>query len=56
MMTGAKPDVSQPRISFKSGSRGSFRLLKWIVLVTLLVLILLALFLPDRDLAGLDLF
>jgi hypothetical protein len=51
MMTRVKPEVSQPRFSFDSESRRHFRLLKWIVLVVLLVLILLALFLPDRGLA-----
>jgi hypothetical protein len=43
--------LSRTGISSKSNSGGSLRLMKWLVLIALLVLLLLALFLPDRGLA-----
>jgi hypothetical protein len=44
--------LSRARVSSIDKSGGSVRLLKWLVLVALLVLLLLAIFLPDRGLAA----
>ena len=51
-MSRVKRGVFQPHFSSKPGSRSALRLMKWLVLIALLVLILLALFLPDRGLAA----
>lgn len=54
MMSRVKRGVFQPHFSPKTASRRALRLMKWLVLIALLVLILLALFLPDRGLAAHD--
>ena len=54
MMNRVKRGVFQPHISSKTESSSALRLMKWLVLIALLVLILLALFLPDRGLAAHD--
>lgn len=51
MVNASKRDVPQTSLSSRIASHGSFRLMKWLVIVVLLVLLLLALFLPDRGLA-----
>lgn len=47
-------DDSSPRFSSKYKSNGALPLIKWLVLIALLVLLVLALFLPDRGLAALN--
>ena len=51
-MNAMKSDFRQPDHSWKGESRGTLRLMKWLVLIALVVLVLLALFLPDRGLTG----
>ena len=54
MMSRVKRGIFQPHFSSKTESSSALRLMKWLVLIALLVLILLALFLPDRGLAAPD--
>jgi hypothetical protein len=54
MMSRVKRGIFQPHFSSKTESSSALRLMKWLVLIALLVLILLALFLPDRGLAAHD--
>ena len=54
MMSRIKRGIFQPHFSSKAESSSTLRLMKWLVLIALLVLILLALFLPDRGLAAHD--
>ena len=54
MIIPAKSGLSQASSSSKHKSGGSLRLMKWLVLIALVVLLLLALFLPDRGLAAPD--
>ena len=51
-MNAAKDNSPGSKTPSKNVSRGTIRLMKWIVLIVLLVLLLLALFLPDRGLAA----
>jgi hypothetical protein len=51
MVNASKPEVPPTSLASRITSHGSFRLMKWLVIVVLLVLLLLALFLPDRGLA-----
>ncbi len=53
-MNAANRDVPRPSLSSKNKSHGSLRLMKWLVLIALVVLLLLALFLPDRALTAPD--
>ena len=51
MTNPANSDLSQASSPSKNKSGESLRLMKWLVLIALVVLLLLALFLPDRSLA-----
>lgn len=51
-MKATNRDVSRVKFASKSTSGGTLRLLKWLVIIALLVLILMAIFLPDRSLAA----
>jgi len=53
-MSRAKRKISQPRLSSQDESGGAIRWMKWLVLIALLVLVLLALFVPDRGFAADD--
>ncbi|TFH42628.1 MAG: hypothetical protein E4H01_13215 [Lysobacterales bacterium] len=53
-MNAAKRIVARPNFSPKGKSGGTVRMMKWLALIVLLVLLLLALFLPDRGLAAND--
>jgi hypothetical protein len=48
------PNVSRHSTSSRNRSGGNLRLMKWLVLIVLLVLLLVALFLPDRALTAPD--
>jgi Na+/proline symporter len=54
MVNASKHDIPRTSLSSKISSHKSFRIMKWLVIVVLLVLLLLALFLPDRGLAILN--
>lgn len=51
-MNTSKRDVPRTSLSSKITSHRSFHLMKWLVIIVLLVLLLLAIFLPDRGLAN----
>ncbi len=50
-MNGARRDGTRGRFASKLTAGGTLRLMKWLVIIVLLILILMALFLPDRSLA-----
>jgi hypothetical protein len=54
MMSRAKPEVSRLNLSSKNKPGSSIRWMKWLVLIALLILVLLALFVPDRGFAAHD--
>ena len=54
MMNRVKPGAPQPSVPSEKEPGGAIRFMKWFVLIALLVLVLLALFLPDRGLAAGD--
>ena len=54
LMNAKNHDAPRPSFWSKNQSDESFRLMKWLVLIALVVLLLLALFLPDRVLAVSD--
>lgn len=50
-MNAARRDGARDRFASKITAGGTLRLMKWLVIIVLLILILMALFLPDRSLA-----
>ena len=53
-MNAREHNVPRQRVPSRNESGRALRLMKWLVLIALLVLILLALLLPDRGLAASD--
>ena len=53
-MKATENNVPRQRVPLKYESGRVLRLMKWLVLIVLLVLLLVALFLPDRGLAAPD--
>ncbi len=51
-MKAARRDGPRARFASKITAGGTLRLMKWLVIIVLLILILVALFLPDRSLAA----
>ena len=51
-MNATNRRVSRANSASKSTAGSALRMLKWLVIIALLVLILVALFLPDRSLAA----
>lgn len=51
-MNAAGHQASGPNVRPRSKPTGALRLMKWVVLIVLLVLLLVALFFPDRGLAA----
>ena len=53
-MNATEHNVPRQRLPSRNESGRAIRLMKWLVLIVLLVLLLVALFLPDRGLAAPD--